>query len=59
MKRVIDSMLIGFLMLFACVFFFTLSMVATGVNTTLSNTLMFISLPIMIALLIWVNLKSE
>lgn len=59
MKRVIDSMLIGFLMLSACVFFFTLSMVATGVNTPLSNTLMFISLPIMIALLIWVNLKSE
>ena len=59
MKRVFNTMLVGFLMLSACVFFFTLSMVATGVNTPLSNTLMFISLPVMIALVIWVNIKSE
>lgn len=59
MKRVIDNMLIGFLMLSACAFFFTLSMVATGVNTPLSNTIMFISFPIMVALIVWVNHKSE
>lgn len=59
MKRVIDNMLIGFLMLSACSFFFTLSMVATGVNTPLSNTIMFISFPIMVALIVWVNRKSE
>lgn len=59
MKRVINSMLIGFLMLSMCAFFFTVSMVATGVNTPLSNTIMFISFPIMVALLVWVNYKSE
>ena len=59
MKRVIDNMLIGFLMLSACAFFVTLSMVATGVNTPLSNTIMFISFPIMVALIVWVNRKSE
>ena len=59
MKKVVSNMLIGFLMLSACAFFFTLSMVATGVSTQLSNTIMFISLPIMIALLVWVNIKSE
>ena len=55
MRKVIEKMLICLLMLSACTFFFTASMVATGVSTHLSNTLLFISLPIMIGLLVWVN----
>ena len=55
MRKAIHSMLIGLLMLSACTFFFTLSMIATGTATTLSNTLLFISAPVLLALLIWVN----
>ena len=58
MRRVFGKLVVGVLMMSACAFFFTLSMVATGVNTPLSNAIMFISLPVMIAALIWVNVKD-
>lgn len=45
-------------MMSACAFFFTVSMVATGVNTPLSNTIMFVSFPVMVVTLIIVNTKD-
>lgn len=58
MKRVFGKMVIGLLMMSACAFFFTVSMVATGVNTPLSNTIMFVSFPVMVVTLIIVNTKD-
>ena len=55
MRKAINSMLVGLLMLACVTFFFTLSMVATGTATSLSNTLLFISAPVMVALLVWIN----
>lgn len=59
MSKVIGKMIVAILMLSMCAFFFTLSMVATGVNTHLSNTIMFISAPIMVVALILVNINRE
>lgn len=58
MSKVIGKMIVAILMLSMVAFFFTVSMVATGVNTPLSNTIMFISFPIMVAALVAVNVKD-
>lgn len=58
MSKVLGKMVVAILMLSMVAFFFTLSMVATGVNTPLSNTIMFVSFPIMIAALLVVNVKD-
>lgn len=59
MSKVIGKMIVAILMLSMCAFFFTLSMVATGVNTPLSNTILFVSTPIMVVALILVNIREE
>lgn len=58
MSKVLGKMVVAILMLSMVAFFFTLSMVATGANTPLSNTIMFVSFPIMIAALVVVNVKD-
>ena len=59
MSKVIGKMIVAILMLSMVAFFFTLSMVATGVNTPLSNTIMFVSAPLMVVTLILVNSREE
>lgn len=59
MSKVIGKMIVAILMLSMVAFFFTLSMVATGVNTPLSNTIMFVSAPLMVVTLILVNIREE
>lgn len=59
MSKVIGNMIVAILMLSMVAFFFTLSMVATGVNTPLSNTIMFVSAPLMVVTLILVNSREE
>ena len=59
MSKVIGKMIVAILMLSMCAFFFTLSMVATGVSTPLSNTILFVSTPIMVVALILVNIREE
>lgn len=59
MSKVIGKMIVAILMLSMVAFFFTFSMVATGVSTPLSNTIMFISAPIMVVALILVNINRE
>lgn len=59
MNKVIGKMIVAILMLSMTAFFFTLSMVATGVNTPLSNTILFISFPVMVAAIIAVNIRGD
>ena len=59
MSKVIGKMIVAILMLSMVAFFFTLSMVATGVNTPLSNTIMFVSAPLMVVTIILVNIREE
>lgn len=59
MSKVIGKMIVAILMLSMVAFFFTLSMVATGVSTPLSNTILFVSAPIMVVALILVNINRE